>query len=52
MPDPVLLETEPELKLYEALQAESDDAYYRFNALRRELDSFLSALEKRSRSGT
>ena len=46
---------EPELALYEAIGADSDDPYYRYNALRRELSSFLSALEarvERSRSGT
>src|SRR3954447_20510275 len=39
---------EPEIALYEALGAESDDPYYRYNALRAELDSFLAALEARS----
>ncbi len=40
--------TEPELALYEALGAESDgDPYPRYNALRRELDSFMNALEAR-----
>lgn len=40
---------DPELKLYEALAREEGDAYYRYNALRRELDSFISALESRRR---
>lgn len=34
---------EPELALYRLL-GEEQDPYYRYNALRRELDSFLSAL--------
>jgi len=38
---------EPELALYEALGGECDDPYYRYNAVRRELDSFISALEAR-----
>ena len=43
-----LLPIEPELALYEALGAESDeDPYPRYNALRRELDSFMNALEAR-----
>ena len=51
---PVAPPREPELALYEALAAESDDPYYRYNALRRELTSFLAALEarvERARSG-
>lgn len=40
-------ETEPELALYAALGAEADDPYFRYNALRDELSSFLSALEAR-----
>ncbi len=41
----------PELALYAALGAECDDPYFRYNALRRELDSFLTALEARRRLG-
>lgn len=37
-----------ELALYAALAGE-DDAYARYNSLRRELDSFLEALEARRR---
>jgi addiction module HigA family antidote len=37
----------PELALYEALAAEGEDPYFRYNALRAELASFLSALEAR-----
>lgn len=40
---------EPELALYEKLQTEADDPYYRYNALRRELDSFMNALGGRRR---
>ena len=47
MPAPARLPHEPEVALYQALAAESDDPYYRYNALRAELDSFLSALEAR-----
>jgi len=42
-------EEDPELRLYALLQTCSDDAYNRYNALRRELDSFVSALEMRLR---
>ena len=40
---------EVELALFEALRADPsvDDAYARYNALRRELDSFLAAAEHR-----
>ena len=47
VPVPARLPHEPEVALYQALAAESDDPYYRYNALRAELDSFLSALEAR-----
>lgn len=47
VPDPSRLPPEPELALYRALEGESDDPYSRYNALRRELDSFLAALEAR-----
>lgn len=45
---------EPELALYHLLCADSgqEDPYYRYNALRRELDSFISALEQRVRQAT
>jgi hypothetical protein len=43
------LREEPERALYALLGAEPDP-YYRYNALRRELDSFLAALESRSRT--
>lgn len=42
------LPDDPELRLYRALE-DSDDPYARYNALRRELDSFLAALESRRR---
>ncbi|MGH9412768.1 MAG: hypothetical protein ACRD0Y_03420 [Terriglobales bacterium] len=38
---------EPEMTLYELLRQEGRDAYSRYNALRRELDSFLAALTRR-----
>jgi hypothetical protein len=38
---------EPEIALYDALGRECDDPYARYNALRRQLDSFVSALERR-----
>jgi len=41
------LPEEPEIDLYRALGEESDDPYYRYNALLAELDSFLAALEAR-----
>lgn len=47
VPAPALIPAEPELALYAALEAETDDPYYRYNALRAELDSFLAALEAR-----
>ncbi|HSH37672.1 MAG TPA: hypothetical protein VK993_02705 [Chthoniobacterales bacterium] len=40
---------EPERELYALLLANGDDAYSRYNALRRELDSFAAAMERRSR---
>ncbi len=36
-----------EIALYDLLQGESDDPYYRYNSLRGELDSLLCALESR-----
>ncbi len=44
----VVLPDEPELALYRLL-GEEQDPYYRYNALRRELDSFVSSLEVRRR---
>lgn len=43
---------EPDLALYESLRGDpSGDPYYRYNALRRELDSFISCLETRRKAG-
>lgn len=39
---------EPEMALYKELQEQGGDAYSRYNALRRELDSFLAALSRRA----
>lgn len=47
VPAPAQLPSEPEVALYAALGAESDDPYYRYNAWRAELASFLAALEVR-----
>ncbi len=47
LPGRAVLPNEPELVLYAALAAVCDDPYGRYNAWRRELDSFLSALEAR-----
>jgi len=50
IPERGRLPREPELALYKALEELTDDPYYRYNALRRELDSFMAALEtKRAR---
>lgn len=46
---PAVLPPDRELALYEALLAGEGDAYARYNSLRRELDSFLEALEARRR---
>ncbi|MGH9520002.1 MAG: hypothetical protein ACRD2D_10150 [Terriglobales bacterium] len=40
---------DPEMQLYRLLRAQGGDAYSRYNALRRELDSFLAALDHRRR---
>lgn len=42
--------TDPELALYAALGVRAEDPYYRYNALLRELDSFLAALADRRRA--
>jgi hypothetical protein len=47
VPTAAHLPGEPEIALYEALGAESDDPYYLYNAWRAELNSFLVALEAR-----
>jgi hypothetical protein len=47
---PEALPRDPELALYARLQQDGeDDPYARYNALLRELDSFLEALESRRR---
>jgi hypothetical protein len=43
----VELPQEPELALYNLLGETHDDPYYRYNALRRGLDSFIAALQSR-----
>ena len=42
--------SEPELQLYDLLQQEAGDAYFRYNALLLELVSFENALDRRSRT--
>lgn len=43
-----VLQPDPDLALYESLRDHpTGDPYYRYNALRRELDSFISAAESR-----
>ena len=42
----------PELRLYRLLRAEGGDAYSRYNALLRELSSFLQAFEHQARKDT
>lgn len=44
-----IVATDPERELYRLLLAEGGDAYSRYNSLIRELVSFVSALESRSR---
>lgn len=43
-----VISADPERELYQLLRAEGGDAYSRYNALLRELGSFLSALQARS----
>ena len=43
-----VISADPERELYRLLRAEGGDAYSRYNALIRELGSFLSALQARS----
>ena len=51
LPVPMKVPTEPDLAMYESLRDHpSGDPYYRYNALRRELDSFISCLERRRSS--
>lgn len=47
VPPPERIPRDPEWALYVALDAECDDPFYRYNALRAELSSFLEALEVR-----
>ena len=50
LPDAPALPDDRELALYATLGGSGvDDPYYRYNSLRRELDSFLEALEARVR---
>ncbi len=46
--DDIAVPNEPDLALYESLRGHpTGDPYFRYNALRRELDSFISCLETR-----
>ena len=48
VPEDSALPNEPDLALYESLRGHpTGDPYFRYNALRRELDSFISCLEIR-----
>lgn len=48
VPDATALPDDPDLALYESLRDHPNgDPYFRYNALRRELDSFISCLESR-----
>ncbi len=48
VPDGTAFPKEPDLALYESLRDHpTGDPYFRYNALRRELDSFISCLEAR-----
>ena len=48
VPEAAALPDEPDLALYESLRGHpTGDPYYRYNALRQELDSFISCLEAR-----
>lgn len=47
IPDTAWLPEERELAFYELLGEETEDPYYRYNSLRAELDSLISALEAR-----
>jgi hypothetical protein len=49
LPPESALPPDRELALYALLRAGGGDAYARYNGLRRELDSFLAALEARRR---
>jgi len=51
IPESSALPREPDLGLYESLRDHpAGDPYYRYNALRRELDSFICCLETRRRA--
>ncbi len=48
VPQGTALPGDPDLALYESLRDHpTGDSYFRYNALRRELDSFISCLEAR-----
>ncbi len=52
VPESAVLLGEPDLALYESLRGHaSGDPYFRYNALRQELDSFISCLEARRARG-
>ena len=50
IPEETALPREPDLALYESLRNYPGDPYVRYNALRQELDSFISCLEARQRN--
>ncbi len=53
LPERATWPADRERALYEALAGDpkTGDAYYRYNALKRELDSFMNALEHRRAGG-
>ncbi len=53
LPGNAALPGEPDLALYDSLRGHpSGDSYFRYNALRQELDSFISCLEARRARAT
>jgi hypothetical protein len=49
IPASTVLPKDPEIRFYLSLEGKTDDPYGRYNAMRRELDSFASALYSRLR---
>ncbi len=47
LPSPGVLPKDPEILFYESLSGRTDDPYGRYNAMRRELDSFATAFRRR-----
>ncbi len=47
LPEATVLPKDPEIRFYLSLEGRTDDPYGRYNAMRRELDSFATALYSR-----